>query len=102
MRTAYASNFLVDWGSYALGAGLALSAETAIPGELVFGWPTVGYREPMLWRSNLLGILYLIVGIIVASNRNYLSGINDIQEVAEALLAIVLWPLVLLGVSMRF
>jgi hypothetical protein len=56
----------------------------------------------MLWRANLLWIIYLVAGIVVAANRNYLSGIANIQEIAEALLAIVLWPLVLLGVSMRF
>jgi hypothetical protein len=56
----------------------------------------------MLWRANLIWILYLVAGIVVAADRNYLSGIGDIQEVVEALLAIVLWPLVLLGVEMRF
>jgi hypothetical protein len=56
----------------------------------------------VLWRSNLLWILYLVAGLVVAANRNYLSGVNDIQDVAEALLAVVLWPLLLLGVSMRF
>jgi hypothetical protein len=56
----------------------------------------------VLWRSNLLWILYLVAGVVVAANRNYLSGVSDIQDVAEALLAVVLWPLVLLGVSMRF
>jgi predicted small secreted protein len=56
----------------------------------------------LLWRSNLLWILYLVAGVVVAADRNYLSGIGDIQAVAEALLAVVLWPLVLLGVSMRF
>jgi hypothetical protein len=50
----------------------------------------------------LLWILYLVAGVVVAANRNYLSGVSDIQDVAEALLAVVLWPLVLLGVSMRF
>jgi hypothetical protein len=47
-------------------------------------------------------MLYLVAGVVVAANRNYLSGVNDIQAVAEALLAVVLWPLLLLGVSMRF
>lgn len=53
-------------------------------------------------RPNLLSLLYLAIGIFVAADRNYLRGIDDIQAVAEAILAIALWPLVLLGVSMRF
>lgn len=56
----------------------------------------------MLWRSNLLWMLYLVAGVVIAADRNYLSGIDRIQHVAEALLAVVLWPLLLLGVSMRF
>jgi hypothetical protein len=67
-----------------------------------FRRPPRGYVQSVLWRSNLLWMLYLVAGVVVAANRNYLSGVNDIQAVAEALLAVVLWPLLLLGVSMRF
>jgi hypothetical protein len=55
------------------------------------------YRGP-----SFIGLVYLVVGIVVAANRNYLSGVGDIQDVAEAVLAIILWPLVLLGIDMRF
>jgi hypothetical protein len=51
---------------------------------------------------SLVTIIYLVVGAIVASDRNYFEHVNKIEEVAEAALAIVLWPLVLLDVSMRF
>jgi hypothetical protein len=51
---------------------------------------------------SLLTIIYLAVGAFVASDHNYFKGVNKIEEVAEAALAIVLWPLVLLDVSMRF
>ena len=49
----------------------------------------------------LLVVVYLIVGIVVASRRDYLGGIDTVRELLSALLAIVLWPLVLLGVDMR-
>jgi hypothetical protein len=52
--------------------------------------------------SGLLTIVYLAVGAIVAGDHNYFEHVDHIKEVAEAALAVVLWPLVLLGVSMRF
>jgi hypothetical protein len=53
------------------------------------------------YRTNLLWIAYLIVGIVVAADRHYFEAVNNIEQVAEAGLAIFLWPLVLLDVSMR-
>jgi hypothetical protein len=44
----------------------------------------------------------LVVGAFVASDYDYFKGVNKIEEVAEAALAVVLWPLVLLDVSMHF
>ena len=51
---------------------------------------------------SLFTIIYLAVGAFVASDYDYFKGVNKIEEVAEAALAVVLWPLVLLDVSMRF
>jgi hypothetical protein len=50
----------------------------------------------------LLTIIYLVIGAFVASDHNYFDKVDRIKEVAEAALAVVLWPLVLLGVSMHF
>jgi hypothetical protein len=52
-------------------------------------------------RPSLLGIVYLVVGVVVASNRNYLSGLDTAREVLSAVLAILLWPLLLLGVDLN-
>ena len=52
-------------------------------------------------RFSLFWILYLIAGLVVAGDRNYLEGIGNIEEVVEAALAVLLWPLLLLGVDMR-
>ena len=62
-----------------------------------------GYAPCVYGRfSGLLTIVYLVIGAIVASDHNYFEHVNRIKEVAWAALAVVLWPLVLLGVSMRF
>ena len=49
----------------------------------------------------LLVVVYLVVGIVVASRRDYLGGIDTVRELLSALLAIALWPLVLLGVNLH-
>jgi hypothetical protein len=52
--------------------------------------------------SGLLTIIYIVIGVIVASGHHYFAHVDHIKQVAEAALAVILWPLVLLGVSMRF
>jgi hypothetical protein len=51
-------------------------------------------------RFGLLGLIYILVGIYIAFAENYI-GIRLIKLVLSALLAIFLWPLVLLGVDLR-
>jgi hypothetical protein len=50
---------------------------------------------------SLIGIVYVVIGVFVALNRDYLGDIDDLNGVISALLAIVLWPLVLLGVNLK-
>jgi hypothetical protein len=49
----------------------------------------------------LITIAYLIVGLIVAANENYLRNLDSVRRVISAILAIVLWPLVLLGIDLH-
>ena len=51
-------------------------------------------------RFSLLGLIYVLVGIYVAYAHHYIT-INVVKIVLSALLAIFLWPLVLLGVDLR-
>ena len=52
---------------------------------------------------SLLVIAYLVVGVLVATgvigNDNYFRDLNTLKELADAALAVLLWPLVLLGVN---
>lgn len=50
---------------------------------------------------SLLGILYLFIGIAVAAFRGYLVGWNVIGNIIEGILAILIWPLVLIGVDLH-
>jgi len=51
-------------------------------------------------RFSLLGLIYVLVGVYIAFAYDYI-GIRLIKLVLSALLAIFLWPLVLLGVDLR-
>ena len=52
-------------------------------------------------RYSIGVIIYIIIGVIMASNRGYLSQLGSISNSLSALLAIVLWPLMLLGVNLH-
>ena len=56
-----------------------------------------------LWMRRLLIAAYLVIGVVIADNHHYLGSgrLDTIRGVAEAVLAVVLWPLVLAGVHMR-
>jgi hypothetical protein len=45
--------------------------------------------------------LYLIVGGIVAATHHYWSNLHTIKAWASALIATVLWPLILFGVNLH-
>lgn len=55
----------------------------------------------MLGLRTLVTIAYLVVGLIVAANEKYLRELETVRQVISAILAIVLWPLVLLGVDLH-
>jgi hypothetical protein len=54
------------------------------------------FRRP----RNLIFLIYIIVGIIVAWDRGYIT-VALLKAVLSAVLAILLWWLVLLGVSLH-
>ena len=57
-------------------------------------------------RSGFFFLVYLVVGVLVAasiigSEDNYFSGLGNFEELAEMVLAVLLWPLVLLEVNVN-
>jgi UDP-N-acetylmuramyl pentapeptide phosphotransferase/UDP-N-acetylglucosamine-1-phosphate transferase len=51
-------------------------------------------------RPSLLTIIYIVIGIVIAANRNYFDDIDGLRAILSAVLAVLLWPLVLLGVDL--
>jgi hypothetical protein len=53
-----------------------------------------------MFRS-LIGIIYLVIGVVVASTHHYLRHLHALRPIASAVLAVVLWPIVLLGANLH-
>ncbi|MGO9181147.1 MAG: hypothetical protein ACLQBX_12530 [Candidatus Limnocylindrales bacterium] len=51
--------------------------------------------------SSILGVVYLVVGVVVASGHAYFTNLTALLPIVSAILAVVLWPLVLLGVNLH-
>jgi hypothetical protein len=49
---------------------------------------------------SLIGLIYIIIGLVVAWNRGYIT-VGLLKAILSALLAVLLWFLVLLGISMH-
>jgi len=55
----------------------------------------------MFYRGGLLPLIYVVVGAFVAGTHHYFSHVGGAKGVGSALLAIFLWPLILLGISLH-
>ena len=55
----------------------------------------------MFFPRKLILVIYVVVGVVVASSHHYLSHLNTVRQFASAVLAILLWPLVLLGINLH-
>jgi hypothetical protein len=49
----------------------------------------------------LVLVAYVVIGVVVASSHHYFAHLNGVRSIIAALLAVVLWPLVLLGVNLH-
>ena len=55
----------------------------------------------MFLPRRLLLVIYVVIGVVIASTHHYLSNLDSLRRFASAVLAIVLWPLVLLGIDLH-
>jgi hypothetical protein len=63
----------------------------------MFRTATVGPRFGINW----LVAIYLIAGGIVAASHHYWSNLHTLKAIVSAVLATVLWPLILLGINLH-
>jgi hypothetical protein len=52
-------------------------------------------------RIGPIGLIYLVIGIVVAATEGYFDNVGTVLRIIEALVAVVLWPLVLLGIDIN-
>ncbi|HEX2422455.1 MAG TPA: hypothetical protein VHN56_04800 [Actinomycetota bacterium] len=53
-------------------------------------------------RMWLLLIVYVVIGVVVAASHHYFAHLDALKPIVAAVLAVLLWPLVLIGVSLHF
>jgi hypothetical protein len=51
--------------------------------------------------QSIVGLVYLVIGLIVASGHAYFAHLTAVLPILSAILAVLLWPLVLLGVNLH-
>ena len=54
-----------------------------------------------MFRPSFFGLVYIIVGVAIAASHHYFKHLDTIRLIASAVLAILLWPLVLLGIDLH-
>jgi Mn2+/Fe2+ NRAMP family transporter len=54
-----------------------------------------------MFRPSFIGIVYIVIGVAIAASYDYFERLNTLRQVLSALLAIALWPLVLLGIDLH-
>ena len=54
-----------------------------------------------MFRSQFLAVVWLIIGIIVAATHEYFERLGTVRLLLSAVLAVLLWPLVLLGIDLH-
>ena len=59
------------------------------------------YHYAPAYGSGIAGAIYLVLGILVAVSNNYFDHLTTIGRLLSALLAVLLWPLLLLGLDIR-
>jgi hypothetical protein len=50
---------------------------------------------------SLLTMIYVLIGVVVAATHDYFKNADTIKAVVSAILAVVLWPLIFLGISLH-
>ena len=54
-----------------------------------------------MFRPSLVGLIYIIIGVAIAAQKHYFKHLDTIRLIASAVLAIALWPLLVLGIDLH-
>ena len=59
------------------------------------------YTYAPAYGSGIAAAIYVVLGILVAVANNYFDHLSTFGRLISALLAVLLWPLLLLGLDIR-
>ncbi len=61
-----------------------------------------GYvRGVFFRRPSLVTIVWIVVGVAIAASKSYFDNLDTAKRILSAVLAVVLWPLLLLGIDLH-
>jgi hypothetical protein len=49
----------------------------------------------------ILFVAYIVIGVVVANSHHYFAHLSGAKPIASAVIAVVLWPLILFGVNLH-
>jgi hypothetical protein len=49
----------------------------------------------------VLFVVYIVIGVVVAAGHNYFENLEALKPIASAVLAVLLWPLILFGINLQ-
>jgi hypothetical protein len=52
-------------------------------------------------RIGLIPLIYIVIGLVVANSHDYFKNVDTLRTVGSAILAVLLWPLILLGIDLH-
>ena len=55
----------------------------------------------MFIPRRVLLLIYVLVGVAVAWSHDYFERLGTVRQLVSALLAVLLWPLILLGIDLH-
>jgi hypothetical protein len=54
-----------------------------------------------MFRPRFVTLVYIVVGVAVAASYDYFKHLDTFRLIASAVLAVLLWPLLLLGIDLH-
>ena len=52
-------------------------------------------------RPRFVSLVYIVVGVAVAASYHYFRHLDTFRLIGSAVLAVLLWPLLLLGIDLH-
>ena len=52
-------------------------------------------------RLGLIPLLYFAIGVAVAASHHYFQRLDTMRLIGSAILAVLLWPLLILGIDLH-